>query len=357
MKLGLGLYRDILTAENVRFAKQCGATHIVAHIPGNFTKGKKIITSDLAGAGFGYSDGDDPIWSYEGLRDLKAMVNSEGMELEALENFAPAHWYDVLLDGPKKKQQMEHLKQIIRDVGRVGIPIMGYCFTVAGTWGRTEAPRARGKSMSVGFDNPVQPPIPAGMVWNMVYDADLFDADNPKGVVPPVSAQEIWQRFGDFVGEMMPVAEEAGVKLALHPDDPPLPALRGASRLVYSQNDYQRVLDLSSSPANTMEFCVGTLSEMPNADIYDMVDRYSKTGRIGYVHFRNVQGKAPNYHEMWIDDGDTDMIRVMEILKRNQFDGVLIPDHTPLLNCEGPWHAGMAYTLGYMKAVLAMLER
>ncbi len=154
MKLGLGLYRDILTAENVRFAKQCGATHIVAHIPGNFTKGKKIITSDLAGAGFGYSDGDDPIWSYEGLRDLKAMVNSEGMELEALENFAPAHWYDVLLDGPKKKQQMEHLKQIIRDVGRVGIPIMGYCFTVAGTWGRTEAPRARGKSMSVGFDNP-----------------------------------------------------------------------------------------------------------------------------------------------------------------------------------------------------------
>ncbi len=156
---------------------------------------------------------------------------------------------------------------------------------------------------------------------------------------------------------MMPVAEEAGVKLALHPDDPPLPALRGASRLVYSQDDYQRVLDLSSSPANTMEFCVGTLSEMPNADIYDMVERYSKTGRIGYVHFRNVQGKAPNYHEMWIDDGDTDMIRVMEILKRNQFDGVLIPDHTPLLNCEGPWHAGMAYTLGYMKAVLAMLER
>jgi mannonate dehydratase len=357
MKLGLGLYRDILTPENVRFAKQCGATHIVAHIPGQFTKGDKIITSDKAGAGFGYSDGDDPIWTYEGLRDLKAMINAEGLELEALENFAPAHWYDVLLDGPKKRQQMEHLKSILRDIGRVGIPIMGYCFTIAGVWGRVEGPYARGEARSVGFENPVQTPIPAGMVWNMVYDPDLFDAETPKGVVPPVSAEEIWQRYQEFMAEMLPVAEEAGVKLALHPDDPPLPTLRGAARLVYRPDDYQRILDLSDSPANVMEFCVGTLSEMPDADIYEMVDRYSRTGRIGYVHFRNVSGKAPHYHEMLVDDGDTDMIQVIQILHRNGFDGVLIPDHTPLLTCGAPWHAGMAYALGFMKAALAMVER
>jgi mannonate dehydratase len=357
MKLGLGLYRDILTAENVRFAKQCGATHIVAHIPGQFTRGKQIITSNMGAAGFGYSDGDDPIWSYEGLRDLKAMINAEGLELEALENFAPAHWYDVLLDGPKKRQQMEHIKQIIRDVGRVGIPIFGYAFTIAGVWGRVEGPYARGGAKSVGFENPEQTPIPAGMVWNMVYDMDLFDPDNPKGVVPAVSHAEIWQRFEAFLAEMLPVAEEAGVKLALHPDDPPLPTLRGAARLVYRPDDYQQVLDLSDSPSNVMEFCVGTLSEMPNADIYEMVDRYSRTGRIGYVHFRNVAGKAPYYHEMLIDEGDTDMIQVMQILYRNGFDGVLIPDHTPLLESAAPWHAGMAYTIGFMRAVLMMLER
>ncbi|MEZ4833142.1 MAG: mannonate dehydratase [Caldilineaceae bacterium] len=318
-------------------------------------QGKKIITSDRAAAGFGYSDPDDPIWTYEGLRDLKSMINAEGLELEALENFAPAHWYDVLLDGPKKKQQMEHLKRIIGDVGKLGIPIMGYCFTIAGVWGRVEGPYARGGARSVGFENPEQTPIPAGMVWNMVYDLDLFDPANPKDVVPPISSAEIWQRFEDFLSEMLPVAEEAGVKLALHPDDPPLPTLRGAARLVYHPDGYQRVLDLSDSPANVMEFCVGTLSEMPEGDIYEMVDRYSRTGRIGYVHFRNVSGKAPNYHEMLVDEGDTDMIQVMQILHRNGFDGVLIPDHTPLLLCDAPWHAGMAYALGFMRAALKMI--
>lgn len=97
MKLGFGLYRDLLTPANLRFAKQAGCTHIVAHLPGQFTRGgSKVITSDNAQAGFGFSDGNDPIWTYEGLRDLKQLVNREGLVLEALENFAPAHWYDAM---------------------------------------------------------------------------------------------------------------------------------------------------------------------------------------------------------------------------------------------------------------------
>ncbi|MFN8441426.1 MAG: mannonate dehydratase [Caldilineaceae bacterium] len=358
MKLGLGLYRALLTPENVRFAKQAGATHIVAHIPGQFARQKtKIITSDNAQAGFGVSDGDDPIWSYEGLADLKAMINAEGLELEALENFAPAHWYDVLLDGPKRDEQMAHLKSIIRNLGKLGIPTMGYCFTVAGVWGRNEGTWARGGAKSVGFNNPEQTPIPEGMVWNMVYDEERFQPDNPQATVGSVSPEQIWQRYSAFLNEMIPVAEEAGVKLAVHPDDPPLPALRGASRLVYQPDHFQRVLDLNPSPVNTLEFCVGTISEMQGADVYQTVDRYSKTGRLAYVHFRNVKGKVPNYHEMFVDDGETDMIEVMRILHKNGYDGVLIPDHTPLLECGAPWHAGMAYALGWMKAVKAMLER
>ncbi len=145
MKLGLGLYRALLTPDNLRFAKQAGATHIVAHLPGHFTRGDtKIITSNLAQAGFGISEANDPMWTYEGLRDLKAMINAAGLTLEALENFAPAHWYDVLLDGPQRDEQMAHLKQIIRAMGRVGIGTMGYYFTVAGVWGRTEGAYARG---------------------------------------------------------------------------------------------------------------------------------------------------------------------------------------------------------------------
>jgi mannonate dehydratase len=358
MKLGLGLYRAILTPPYLRFARQAGVTHIVAALPGRFVDDDaRIITSDRGGAGFGLSNASDPIWTRQGLADLKAMINAEGLELEALENFEPAHWYDVLLDGPQRVAQMAHLKQIIRDVGSVGIPVFGYNFSLAGVWGRVEGEFARGGAVSVGFENPIQPPIQGGMVWNMIYDLERFNAAPPGDVVAPVSRAEIWRRLGAFLKEILPVAEEAGVRLALHPDDPPLPELRGTGRVVIHPDDYQRVLDISASPANAFEFCIGTITEMPGADVYDAVDRYSRAGRLAYVHLRNVHGKAPNYHEMFVDDGDTDMLRVLRILHGNGFDGVVIPDHTPLIECAAPWHAGMAYALGWMRAAMTAVER
>lgn len=357
MKLGLGLYRTMFTPENFQFARQAGATHIVAHMPGQFSRDdQNIITAGSTAGGFGTVDWYDPIWTYEGLSNLKKMVNDAGLELEALENFAPQHWFDVLLDGPKRAAQMDHLKRILHDIGRVGIPVMGYNFSIAGVWGRVEGPFARGGAPSVGFEDPAQPPIPNGMVWNMVYDEDQYDAENPKGTIAPVASDELWRRFGAFLEEMLPVAEEAGVKLALHPDDPPMPTLRGTARLVYQPHGYDRLLSFSDSPANTMEFCIGTLSEMPDADIYEVVDRYSRTGRIGYIHFRNVRGTVPYYYETFVDEGDTDMVKVLRILHRNGYQGVLIPDHTPQMACAAPWHAGMAYALGYMRAALTLIE-
>jgi mannonate dehydratase len=189
----------------------------------------------------------------------------------------------------------------------------------------------------------------------MVYVPEQFDPSGQRGVLAPVTQEQIWARYRAFLADLLPVAEQAGVTLAIHPDDPSLPTLRGMVRVVHGPDSYQQVLDLSPSRFYAMEFCIGTLSEMPDADIYDLVERYSSTGRIAYVHFRNVRGKAPHYHETFIDDGDTDMIRVLRILKKHGFDGVLIPDHTPLLECAAPWHAGMAYAPGYMRAALRML--
>ena len=74
------------------------------------------------------------------------------------------------------------------------------------------------------------------------------------------------------------------------------------------------------------------------------------------MHFRNIHGKTPNYHETFVDDGDVDMLRVLRILKQNGFDGVLIPDHAPQMTCGAPWHAGMAYACGWMKAALQAVE-
>jgi len=352
MKLGLGLYSHMLTLENFRFARQAGATHIVAHLTDYFGGSSRLPTA--SSGGWGASDNRNKLWTYEQLRDLRAAINAEGLELAALENFDPSHWYDVLLDGPRKKEQMENVKTMIRHIGKAGIPVMGYNFSIAGVWGHVQGPYARGGAESVGFlgkDGPEETPIPNGMVWNMVYDANA-----PEGTIGTVTHEQLWDRLTNFLEEVVPVAEEAGVRLAAHPDDPPMPTIRGTARLVYQPKYYQKLLDIKPSQSNGMEFCIGSLAEMTEGDIYDVIDHYSKQGKIGYIHFRNVRGKVPHYEEVFVDEGDVDMIRALRILKKNNYEGVLIPDHTPQMTCDAPWHAGMAFALGYMKAVITMLN-
>ena len=355
MQLGLGLYRHMLTRENFRFARQAGATHIVAHLVDYFKGGAKNPNDNQpTGTEWGWGLAGDPekLWSAEELRALRRAVEAEGLKLEAIENFDPAHWHDVLLDGPKKSQQLENVKTIIRNLGTAGIPIMGYNFSLAGVCGRTTGPYARGGAMSVGMEGPPDEPMPNGMVWNMVYDSSV-----PKGYVPPITHAKLWRRFDNFLREILPVAEDANVRLALHPDDPPMPTMRGQPRLVYQPHLYQKVVDLNPSPANAFEFCVGTLAEMTEGDLYEAVNTYSGQGRLAYVHLRNVRGKEPFYKETFIDEGDVDIVRVLKILKRNSFNGVVIPDHTPQMSCAAPWHAGMAYALAYMRAALQVIER
>lgn len=354
MKLGLGLYRHMLTADNFRFAKQAGATHIIAHLTDYFREGPRIPGASSHGSGWGVSDNRDRLWTYEELRDLRGAINAEGLELAGLENFDPSHWYDILLDGPKKREQLDNIKELIRRLGKAGIPCMGYNFSLAGVWGHVVGPFARGGGESVGFlgpDGPAETPIPRGMVWNMVYDPDA-----PEGTVGEVTQEQLWQRVTDFLQAIVPVAEESGVRLALHPDDPPMPTLRGTARLVYQPHYYRRILDISSSHSNGIEFCVGSVAEMTEGDVYEAVDRYSREGKICYLHLRNVKGKVPRYHEVFLDEGDVDMIRVLRILKKNGYDGVIIPDHTPQMTCAAPWHAGMAFALGYMRAALTIIS-
>lgn len=357
MKLGLGLYRHMLTPENFRFARQAGATAIVAHLlsyfGGNDSPKFEAATSD--GYGFGVSDNRGKLWTYEELRDLRLAVEAEGLELAAIENFDPSHWYDVVLDGPRKQAQLEDLKTMIRAAGRAGIPCIGYNFTVAGVWGWVAGPFARGGAHSVGYDADLAPeetPVPLGQLMNVTYAPDA-----PAGNIGTITPEQHWQRLTDFLTEIVPVAEEAGVTLAAHPEDPPVPTLRGTARLIYHPDHFQRLLDVAPSPANKLQFCQGAVAEMADSDIYEAIERYSSQGSIAYVHFRNVRGKVPRYHEVFVDEGDVDMIKALRIYRKHNFDGVLVPDHTPQIECGAPWHAGMAYALGWMNAAMTMLER
>ena len=129
--------------------------------------------------------------------------------------------------------------------------------------------------------------------------------------MPPVSSAEIWQRLEWFLSQIVPVAEAAGVKLALHPEDPPADSLRGGARLVNQPHKYQRVIDLAPSTSNALEFCLGSLQEMSEGDVYEAIEQYGRQDRIAYVHFRNVRGKVPLYQEVFVDEGDLDMIRAV----------------------------------------------
>jgi mannonate dehydratase len=348
MKLGFGFYRHMLDADHFRFARQCGATHAVVHLVDYFNQGKTNTRTDQPiGDLHGWGCAGDPgkLWSVEELRALKAELNQHGLEWEAVENFDPAHWHDILLDGPKKAEQLENVKTLIRRLGEVGVRVLGYNFSLAGVAGRIKGPFARGGAEAVGMDGPVDDPIPNGMVWNMTYNASA-----PKGFLAPISHEEFWQRFAFFLNAVLPTAEEAGVTLALHPDDPPMPNVRGQPRLVYQPRFYQKVVDINPSPRNAMEFCVGTVAEMTEGAVEEAVDCYSRQGRIAYVHLRNIRGKVPHYRETFIDEGDVNVGRVLRILHRNGFDGVIIPDHAPAMTCGAPWHAGMAFAMGYLKA-------
>ena len=264
-------------------------------------------------SGWGLAGDPDKLWTFEELAAIKKEINAHGLELEAIENFDPAHWHDILLDGPKKFQQIGNLKTIIRNAGKAGIPVFGYNFSIAGVAGRVKGKFARGEAEAVGMDGPLDKPLPNGMVWNMVYDRNAAPGD-----VPSATQEQLWSRLKFFLDELVPVAEEAGVTLAAHPDDPPLPFVRAQPRLVWQPQLYQKLIDLKPSPRNALEFCVGTIAEMKDGDVYDAVETYSRQNKLAYVHLRNVRGKAPHYKETFIDDGDVDILRVLRILKKKQ---------------------------------------
>jgi mannonate dehydratase len=183
-----------------------------------------------------------------------------------------------------------------------------------------------------------------------------YEESPSEGTIGGVGPDEMWSRLEAFLAAAVPVAEAAGVRLCAHPDDPPLPMLRHTARVLISEAAMRRLLDYIPSHANALEFCQRTVAEMPDVDVYDTIARFASQGRIGYVHFRNVVGRVPRYREVFLDEGDVDIFQALRTYAANGYDGVFIPDHTPQMSCTAPWHAGMAYALGYMSAAMRAVQ-
>jgi mannonate dehydratase len=175
------------------------------------------------------------------------------------------------------------------------------------------------------------------------------------GPVEPEEAMDadtMWERLLWFLERIVPTAEEVGVRLALHPHDPPTPWLRGEARIIGTIEGLQRLIEEVPSPVNGLNFCQGTIAEM-GADVVAAIHWFGERDRINHVHFRNVKGSVPRFDESFIDDGDTDMYAAMRAYHEVGYRYAMMPDHTPAIAGDTPWgHRGRAYALGYMRALM-----
>lgn len=168
--------------------------------------------------------------------------------------------------------------------------------------------------------------------------------------------EELWDNFAYFMERIIPVAEETGVRLALHPNDPPVDEIAGVPCLIRSAADYRRAFETAGSMALGMEFCMGCWLEGGEdgfGDIHAGIREFRD--RILIVHYRNITGPLPNFVETFIDEGYGDMFAIMETLRDVGYDGSLILDHTPKMHEWAGRGAATAYAIGYIKANLARL--
>jgi len=159
----------------------------------------------------------------------------------------------------------------------------------------------------------------------------------------------------------VPVAEEAGVRLAIHPDDPPVSPIRRIGRILTSPEAMQRVINLVPSPVNGITFCQGCFAEM-GADLPAEIARFAGQGKLFFSHFRNLKGDRYHFTEMFHDDGDSDMYAAMRAYIAAGFDGPMRPDHVPTLEGDDNARAGYSllgrlFAVGYMRGLIEAIEK
>ena len=280
--------------------------------------------------------GEAPI-SLDQLRGIQERFRKAGMEV-----YSGVHYSyrttRLQLGQPGRDQDIETYCGFIRNLGKLGIPIASYDFHPANTY-TTAMVEHRGYT-SREFDL---------ADFRSKVEKRAFDRD--------YSAGEMWANYTYFVKAVLPVAKEAGVKLALHPDDPPITPMNGVAKLFTHYNGYHRAEEIASgSPNWGLTFCVGTWSEggdKMGKNVFEMIRDFGARGKIFEVHFRNVTSPLPRFVETFPDDGYMDMYQVMKILRQVKFNGSAEPDHVPrLAGDKGILPAGTAYCIASMRAML-----
>jgi mannonate dehydratase len=316
MRPGFGQFQ-VASEEYLLFAQQFGATDILFNTP--------LIP------------GDGGKWQLHDLVKLRLRVEQFGMKLSALEN-VPTNFYDhIMLNGPRRDEQIENMIFTVRNMARAGIPIFGYNWMPSHVW-RTPPAQIRGGALATAYDHAL------GSKYPLTHGREY-------------SEEEMWENLEYWIKIITPVAEEEGIRLGIHPCDPPVDKLGGIPQLLRSFESYKRLIEIYPSDSNGIEFCQGTFSEMKD-DIYEMIDYFVSRKKILYVHFRNVSSKVPNFYEEFVNTGYVDMYKAMKIYHKHNFDGFFIDDHVPHTHGDTPWgHRGRAFANGYIQAMIEAVQK
>ena len=266
---------------------------------------------------------------------MRKLAESHGLKLQ---NTACPGWDELTLALPDREQKIEAWCTLLRNLGAAGIPTLGYNFKPVGNF-RTPATIGRG-----------------GAHYS-TFNYDEFMQDSPYYPEKAIQEEQLWENLEYFLHRVIPVAEEAGVRMALHPDDPPIPeVMGGAARIVSSLEQYKRIFNLVPSESNAMLFCQGCVTEM-GVNVEQAIRDIGALSKIVYVHFRNVRGTPRNFQEVFIDEGDVDMVKMMETYRDVGFNGPFMMDHTPEFPNGQTFWAGHAFAVGYMRALIQAVYR
>jgi len=306
------------TEEDLQFARQMGVDHVV-------------LWTDGAHANHDY------------FASRRELFEKAGLKVYGFGNRDVHNQDAIVLNLPNRDEKVEQYKRYLRDLGRAGIPYTTYAHMGNGIWSTTPE-KTRGGAAARAFDlNKAQEGHWAGRLYQM-----------PLTHGRRYTEEEIWDNFTRFIREVAPVAEEAGVRIGIHPDDPPVPELGGIPRCIFSSFEgYRRALEVADSPSVGMCFCVGCWlegGELMGRDVLESIRYFGERGKVFKVHLRNVDAPLPHFVETFVDDGYMDMYKIVEVLREVGFNGVMIPDHIPRM-ANDP-RVGTAYTIAYMKALL-----
>jgi len=271
-------------------------------------------------------------WDYAALHHTKTEFDKAGIEVAVIESSPPMQ--KIRLGLPGRDEEIEWFSTMLTNMGALGIPVVCYNFMAHFGWMRTHlAIPWRGGALVTGYNHAA------------VQDKPLTEY----GIVPE---ERLWENFEYFLTRVLPVAEKAKVKLALHPDDPPLSPIRGIGRIMRSVENFQRVLDLAESEYNGITMCQGNFTLMTE-DLPSVIRDFGKQGRIHFVHFRDVRGTPDDFQEVFHEEGKTDMLACMRVYAELGYQGVLRPDHVPTLegdSNDNPCYSsyGRLLAIGYI---------